>query len=147
MDELNRAAELRANGIGWNEIGRMLNCRPDICQSWPRLYPRTWAYLLAEATREMLHLARSEAIQTLRRLLRSTNQYSSLAAAKTILKLTANALSRLSVSEGGAERERSSEPPQSPVPLAEAPKADPAEAEFRRHVRITPPRRSRSSPN
>ena len=81
LNDLSRAAELRANGIGWNAIARTLGHPAETCQSWPKRYPLAWARLLDEDMREMMCQARREAIQALQRLLRSENPRIVLSAA------------------------------------------------------------------
>ena len=118
LNDLTRAAEMRANGIGWNAIARTLKCSPETCQSWPKRFPRTWDSLLGEANREVLHQARGEAIQALRQLLRSSNPHIVLSVAKTILKLTANSASPLSAAERSSVPTPNIQPfrPATPVP-------------------------------
>ena len=89
LHRLDRAAELRANGIGWNAIARTLKCRPKTCRSWSMRYPRIWAILQVIATRAALRDAQMEALHTLRLLMRSSYPKVAFAAIKTVMEYTA----------------------------------------------------------
>jgi len=79
-----RAAELRATGTSWEEIGRQLGCRAETCRRWLHEYPMWWAHSTQSAQRELYRTVRQEAETVLRHLLRSADRKVRLDAAATI---------------------------------------------------------------
>jgi|RhiMethySRZTD1v2_1073278.scaffolds.fasta_scaffold1006570_2 hypothetical protein len=82
---VDRAARLRATGVGWHEIAQELGRPVGTVRHWPFAYREHWDQLMAMYQRSIASEAASEAIGVLRVLLRSDNDRIRCDAAKKIL--------------------------------------------------------------
>jgi hypothetical protein len=73
-DELRRAAQLRAEGIGWDGIARELKRSKSRVSTWPQEYPEFWQAALAKAEGEASRNAAAEGRNELRHQLRDTDK-------------------------------------------------------------------------
>jgi hypothetical protein len=91
IEAVERAAELRAVGHGWEYVARELNRPPDTVRGWPRRYREFWDHLIAIHDRDQTGAARAEARDYLRKLLRSDNAKAGQFAAKELFAADAPA--------------------------------------------------------
>ncbi len=68
---LARAAEMRAEGETWPTIAAAVDRSANTVQKWPKQHAKRWKKLFARAEAALLKDASSEAVHTLRKLLRS----------------------------------------------------------------------------
>src|SRR5947209_3977134 len=68
---LERAIQLRAQGVTWAEVGKRLGKDPSYCRSWPSRYREFWATRLADARAEHHDEITDETWATLRRQMRA----------------------------------------------------------------------------
>jgi hypothetical protein len=66
-----RAADLRATGHTWQQVGRKMHKTGEAVRSWTKRFPEYWEEVLTEARREVAGEARDEGLTALRTLLRS----------------------------------------------------------------------------
>jgi len=71
---LERVAELRANGQTWHQVGRVFRRTGEAVRGWTKRYPEFWAKALAEARRDTMTEARDEGLNVLRKLVRSDSE-------------------------------------------------------------------------
>lgn len=103
-DLLARAADLRAAGRPWDQVGADLGCSPETVRKWPLRYAGQWRRVAADAERRLVAEATAEAVLTLRKQLRSDDEKSGRDAAHKIIQF------RLAL-----EKKRPARPPK-PVP-------------------------------
>jgi len=66
-----RAAEMRAEGATWQTVADAIGRSRRTVESWPKKHAKRWKRLFARAEAALLKDASSEAVHTLRKLLRS----------------------------------------------------------------------------
>ena len=66
-----RAAEMRAEGETWQTVADAVGRSRLTVQKWPKQHAKRWTKLFARAEASLLKDASSEAVHTLRKLLRS----------------------------------------------------------------------------
>src|SRR5690348_6785456 len=86
-DALRQAAELRAGGSTWEQVGRKLGEDPATVRSWAAADPGRWTAALKAARREVVRDAFAEAALTLRRQLRSDDDRTARDAAGWFFRL------------------------------------------------------------
>jgi hypothetical protein len=82
---IHRAAELRASGKPWDQVGDAVGRKADTVRKWPQAYPDLWLKATAEAEKQIVNDAGAEAILTLRQGLRSEDEKLRRDAAKILL--------------------------------------------------------------
>ncbi len=88
MEELiARAAELRVAGEKWLTVAAELGRSVQTVTGWPNKHPELWKKHYARAVTEQLKDASSEAMHTLRKLMRSPHEEVQQLAAQKILQL------------------------------------------------------------
>lgn len=70
MELLTLAAEMRAEGAGWDAIATKVRRSTDTVRRWPQRYPREWQRLFREAEERLVADASAESVLVLRKLLR-----------------------------------------------------------------------------
>ena len=86
---LSAAAELRAAGASWETVAAHLGRAVCKCRRWPIRYRDYWTAAYQAAERRRAAVARLEAVNTLRGLLRSEDGRAKRDAARALLSLTA----------------------------------------------------------
>jgi hypothetical protein len=86
---LSAAAELRAGGSTWETVAAHLRRSVSKCRRWPIRYREYWATAYQAAERRRNAVARVEAVNALRTLLRSQDGKEKRDAARALLSLTA----------------------------------------------------------
>jgi hypothetical protein len=86
---LSAAAELRAAGATWETVAGHLSRAVAKCRRWPIRYRDYWAAAYHGAERRRTAVARQEAVNALRVLLRSQDGRTKRDAARALLSLTA----------------------------------------------------------
>src|SRR5262245_56367504 len=71
---LHRAADLRATGHTWHQVGRKMHRTGEAVRALTKRFPEFWEQVLAEARREVVGEARDEGLIALRTLLRSKDE-------------------------------------------------------------------------
>src|SRR5262245_37829049 len=84
------AADLRAAGKSWAQIGEEVNRSAETCRHWPRRYPHAWRQLYREAEGHFTAEASVEARAYLRKLLRSKDDRIVLGASRLLLQCRHN---------------------------------------------------------
>ncbi len=88
MEELiARAAELRVAGEKWQTVAAEIGRSVVTVTGWPKRHPELWKKHYARAVAEQLKDAASEAMHTLRKLMRSPQEEVQQLAAQKILQL------------------------------------------------------------
>jgi hypothetical protein len=82
---LAQAAELRVAGAEWKTVAREVNRAVRTVYYWPRKYPERWARALQQAERLMTAQSDSESVNTLRRLLLSSEEKVRWRAARALI--------------------------------------------------------------
>jgi hypothetical protein len=85
---LSAAAELRAGGATWETVAAHLSRKAYKCRRWPIRYRDYWAAAYQAAERRRTAVARQEAVNALRALLRSQDSRAKRDAARALLSLT-----------------------------------------------------------
>lgn len=83
---LDKAAELRALGLGWELIGPKVHRSADRVSRWPREYPIRWAAALKRAEKDNLQNAAAESVNILRNQMRLKDEKLKQSAATSLLK-------------------------------------------------------------
>jgi hypothetical protein len=96
-----RAAEMRAEGETWQVVADAIGRSANTVKKWPKQHAKRWNKLFARAEAALLKDASSEAVHTLRKLLRSKVAKVQHDAAQKLLLL------REARSKTGRSRERS----------------------------------------
>ena len=81
------AAEKRVAGETWATIARAVNRSVRVVQTWPKRFPELWKKHYAKAEATLMKEASSEAMHTLRKLMRSESEPVQQLAAQKILQL------------------------------------------------------------
>ena len=81
------AAEKRVAGETWATIARAVNRSVRVVQTWPKRFPDLWKKHYAKAEALLMKEASSEAMHTLRKLMRSVSEPVQQLAAQKILQL------------------------------------------------------------
>ena len=81
------AAEKRVAGETWVAIARAVNRSVRTVQTWPKRFPELWKKHYAKAEATLMKEASSEAMHTLRKLMRSESEPVQQLAAQKILQL------------------------------------------------------------
>jgi hypothetical protein len=69
-----QAADLRAGGATWETVAARLHCAARTCRRWPKAHPEAWRRLYREASQGLLAKVGAEAMNVLRKLLRSKDE-------------------------------------------------------------------------
>lgn len=104
-----RIAASRVAGEKWQAIADSLGKAMGTVESYPRRYPAIWKAAYAKAEKAILKEARSEALHTLRKLLRSDSEAVQQQAAQKLLL----------VAEAKAQAKLAAAAPRSGSPIAE----------------------------
>ncbi|HXD87400.1 MAG TPA: helix-turn-helix domain-containing protein [Urbifossiella sp.] len=87
---LARVADLRADGLTWEAVGREVGRAARTVRRWPAKYHDRWLLFQQSAEVQLAHASESEAVLVLRRLLRSKDEQLAWHAAKTIVDMRIN---------------------------------------------------------
>jgi hypothetical protein len=87
---LSAAAELRAGGATWETVAAHLKRTVHKCRRWPIRYRDYWATAYLAAERRRTAVARQEAVNALRVLLRCQDLRAKRDAARALLSLTSH---------------------------------------------------------
>ena len=71
---IERAAQLRAIGQTWDQIGRKMRRSSNDIRRWPKRFPEFWDKVISESRRLAVDEARDEGVTALRSLLRSEDE-------------------------------------------------------------------------
>src|SRR5690348_1674072 len=91
---LERMAELRAGGLGWEAVAKDLGVSPETCRRWTREHAREWKRLYREAEQAVWLEVRAEARLVLRKHMRSEDSLAAILAAKLLLAESRRSLAR-----------------------------------------------------
>lgn len=80
-------AELRARGLAWAAVAEKLDRPVETIQQWVKQYREVWQGLLREAETRVFREAGAEALQMLRKLLRSKDEKVTRDVARTLATL------------------------------------------------------------
>jgi hypothetical protein len=69
-----RAAELRAGGHSWEQIGKKFGCAAETARNWRKAYRGFWEDSIAAARREVANEAADQGLVVLRNLLASDDE-------------------------------------------------------------------------
>jgi hypothetical protein len=83
---IQRAAALRASGVGWEFVGREIHRAPETVRRWPREHPDAWRRLYHEAEAVCLAEVAAESLFVLQKQLRSLNESTVFKAAQLLFK-------------------------------------------------------------
>lgn len=81
-----RAAELRAQGLSWDQVAQKLGRRVRTVHDWRYRYRAFWDQAIALARQEIAHDCGDEALAVVRQLTRSKDENISRAAANRLLE-------------------------------------------------------------
>jgi hypothetical protein len=84
---LERIAELRARGVSWASTAESVRRSVKAVECWVKTYREVWDRLLHEAEGRMFREAGAEALQFLRKLLRSSSETVTRDVARTLATL------------------------------------------------------------
>jgi transposase-like protein len=84
---MERGAELRARGLAWVAVAEKLERPNETIQQWVKQYREVWQGLLREAEGRVFREAGAEALQMLRKLLRSKDEKVTRDVARTLATL------------------------------------------------------------
>ena len=101
LRRLAAAAELRAAGATWETVAAHLGRGAGKCRRWPIRYRDYWAAAYRAAERRRNAVARQEAVNALRGLLRSEDGRAKRDAARALLSLTAREGDGAAAAEAG----------------------------------------------
>jgi hypothetical protein len=83
---IQRAAALRASGVGWECVGREVHRAPETVRRWPREHPDDWRRMYHEAEAVCLAELAAESLFVLQKQLRSLNESTVFRAAQLLFK-------------------------------------------------------------
>jgi hypothetical protein len=83
---IQRAAALRASGVGWECVGREIHRAPESVRRWPREHPDAWRRFYHEAEAVCLAEVAAESLFVLQKQLRSLNESTVFKAAQLLFK-------------------------------------------------------------
>jgi hypothetical protein len=82
------AADLRADGNGWDVVATKVGRRPETCRRWPERYPAEWEQLYEAAEDQKVREARAESRAMLRQQFRKDVPKEMRDAAKSLLSIS-----------------------------------------------------------
>jgi hypothetical protein len=83
---IQRAAALRASGLGWECVGREVHRSAESVRRWPREHPEAWRRFYHEAEAVCLTEVAAESLFVLQKQLRSLNESTVFKAAQLLFK-------------------------------------------------------------
>ena len=87
---LARVADLRADGLTWEAVGKAVGKAARTVRRWPSRYHDRWLLFQQSAEMQLAHASESEAVLVLRRMLRSKDEKLAWNAAKTLVDMRIN---------------------------------------------------------